>query len=209
MVEGYAFFVGKYPDPVYDFPGAYSGPTDTLAIVLAGPSSIEIYSSSSITFLLGVSNVFAYATATIFVYPASLLSRILSTVRDVLVSQGLKSGVGQAGGKGFIEGSGITQVGYDRETGEILLMHDVVALPGVQLPSESELVRAAGELVGRTGLVSQRVAFSSVATNAIKAGTGYTIDVKTQRLIARSERQLNATDSQAGEPKPEDGSNRS
>jgi hypothetical protein len=213
VVEGYSFFVGTDPTPLYDFPGSYSGPTDTLAIVLSGPSTMSIYSAHSITFLLGVSNMFAYATATIFVHPVSLLERILSAtvtaVRNVLGGLGRRPGGGQPGDRGSMTRSAVTQVAYDRQTGKILLMHDVVALRGVQLPSESALVRAAGQLVSRSGLSSEQVAFASVSENAIKAGTEYTIDVKTQRLVAQKERQLSAADSQSEEPRPGDESNRS
>ena len=202
VVEGYAFFVGKYPEPVYDFPGSYSGPSDTLAIVLAGPSSIAIYSARSITFLLGVSNMFAYATATLFVEPVSLRSRILETVRSALTLLGPKPGAGQVGGKGSISGGAVTQVGYDRQTGKILLMHDVVALPGVRLPNQTELVRAAGQLVSRSGLASQNVAFASVAADAMHVGTKYAIDVKTQRLVIQMEHRLRTADSPTEEPRP-------
>ncbi len=73
LIYGYSFFFENDPDPLYYFPGGYSGPTGTMAIVLAGPGSITIYNARSITFQLGVSNMLAYATATIFVEPVSLL----------------------------------------------------------------------------------------------------------------------------------------
>jgi hypothetical protein len=72
-IQGYSFFFQNDPDPLDDFPGSYSGPTDTMAFVLAGPGSITINNAHSITFELGVSNMFAYATATIFVEPVGLL----------------------------------------------------------------------------------------------------------------------------------------
>jgi hypothetical protein len=204
VVFGYAFFVGSGPDPLYAFPGSYSGPADTLALVLKGPSSIAIYSACSITFLLGVSNMFAYATATLFVEPVGLGARILETVRNALADLGLSRGAGWPGSRGSISGSAVTQVGYDRQTGKILLMHDVIALPGVQLPNETELIRAAGQLVSKSGLASQNVAFASVSTNAMQAGAEYRIDVETQRLVIQMEHQLSTEDSQTEKPRPGD-----
>lgn len=81
LIHGYSFFFQTDPNP---FPGGYSGPTDTMAIVLAGPGSITINNAHSITFELGVSNMFAYATATIFVEPVGLLQRLLTTAVDAV-----------------------------------------------------------------------------------------------------------------------------
>ena len=125
LIYGYSFFFQTERDPLYDFPGSYSGPIDTMDIVLAGPGSITMNNAHSITLQLGVSNMFAYATATIFVERVGLLQRLLTTVVDT-VGNGPR--IALAGAANQPGGDAVTHVGYDRRTGEILKRHDAVAV---------------------------------------------------------------------------------
>jgi hypothetical protein len=180
-IQGYSFFFQNDPDPLDDFPGSYSGPTDTMAFVLAGPGSITINNAHSITFELGVSNMFAYATATIFVEPVGLLQRLLTTVVDAVRNRPRVTLAGAAGQPG---GDSVTHVAYDRRTGEIFKLHDAVAAGGVRLPGEAELARISARLFSGSPVASEHLAITSVYGRALDIGGQYRIDLKTQRLIA-------------------------
>jgi hypothetical protein len=183
LIQGYSFFFQTDPDPLYDFPGSYSGPTDTMAIVLAGPGSITINNAHSITFELGVSNMFAYATATIFVEPVGLLRRLLTTAVDAVRN---RPQISLAGAAEQPRGDSVSHVAYDRRTGEILKLHDAVAVRGVRLPGEAELARISARLFSGSPVASEHVATTSVYGRALDVGGQYRIDPKTQRLIAGS-----------------------
>jgi hypothetical protein len=180
LILGYSFFFQTEPDPLYDFPGRYSGPTDTMAIVIAGPGSITIQNAHSITFQLGVSNMFAYATATIFVEPVGLLQRLLTTVVDAIR---IRPRVALAGTAAQPSGDSVTHVAYDRRTGEILKLHDAVAVGGVRLPGEAELARVSATLFSDSPVASEHLAITSVSGHALDVGGQYRIDLKTQRPL--------------------------
>jgi hypothetical protein len=181
LIHGYSFFFQTDPDPLYDFPGSYSGPTDTMAIVLAGPGSITINNAHSITFELGVSNMFAYATATIFVEPVGLLQRLLTTAVDAVRN---RPQIALAGAADHPGGDSVSHVAYDRRTGEILKLHDAVAVRGVRLPGEAELARVSARLFSGSPVASEDLAIASVYGHALDVGGQYRIDLKTERLIA-------------------------
>jgi hypothetical protein len=181
LIEGYSFFFQTEPDPLYAFPGSYSGPTDTMAIVLAGPGSITINNAHSITFQVGVSNMFAYATATIFVERVGLLQRLLTTAVEAVSA---RSRSALAGAVDPARGNTLTHVAYDPRTGEILQLHDAVAVRGVRLPEESELARVSARLFSGSPLASDHLAIASVSGPALEPGSQYSMDLKTQRLIA-------------------------
>ena len=161
---------------MFAFPGGYSGPTDTIDIVLAGPGSITMNNAHSITFQLGVSNMFAYATATIFVEPVGLLLRLLTTVVDV-VRNGPRLALARAPDRPG--GDSVTHLGYDRRTGEILQRHDAVAVRGVRLPEEAELARVSARLFSGSPLASEHLAITSVHGQALNVGDQIPIDQKT------------------------------
>ena len=159
VISGYSFFVQADPKPLFAFPGSYSGPTDTMAIVLAGPSSVTIDNAHSITFQLGVSNMFAYATATIFVEPVSLLQRLVKTVLDAVR---IRPSFAQGGSAAQQGEESVTHVAYDRRTGEILELHDAVAAGGARLPDAAELARVSADLFSRSRVASEHLAITSV-----------------------------------------------
>ena len=173
LIRGYSFFFQADPDPLYDFPGSYSGRTDTMAIVIAGPGSITIQNAHSITFQLGVSNMFAYATVTIFVEPVGLLQRLLKTVVNAIRIRPRVALAGTADSE--------THVAYDRRTGEILKLHDAVAVGGVRLPGEAELARVSARLFSDSSVASEHVAITSVSGHALDGQ--FCIDLKTQRSL--------------------------
>jgi len=180
LINGYSFFFQTDPDPLYDFPGSYSGPTDSIGIVLAGPGSITINNAHSITFELGVSNMFAYATATIFVEPVGLLQRLLTTAVDAVRN---RPRVALASAPDQSRQDSVTHVAYDQRTGEILKLHDAIALRGVRLPDETELARISARLFSGSPVVSEHLAVTPIYGHALNVGGQNRIDLKTQRLI--------------------------
>lgn len=167
LIFGYSFFFQAEPDPLNYSPGAYSGPTDTMAIMIAGPGSVTFQNARSITFQLGVSNMFAYATATVFVEPVGLLQRLLATVVDAIR---IRPRVALAG-----TADQSTHVAYDRRTGEVLKLHDAVAIGDVRLPGEEELARVSARLFSDSSVSSENVAITSVSEHTL-AGR-YRIDL--------------------------------
>lgn len=167
IVSSYSFYSRATPDPLYVFPGAYSGPTDTLAILLAGPSSVTVGSARSITFMLGVSNMFAYATATIFAEPANLLDGIVKAVADALRVFPRLAGAQAADPRAA---GAMTHLVYDRRTGDVLEQHDAVAVPGVRLPESAELARISAELARRAGGASEHLEITAVPSHLLTSG---------------------------------------
>jgi hypothetical protein len=79
-----------------------------------------------------------------------------------------------------------TRVIYDRETGEILHVHQSVALPEIKLPGEDELRASAIDLASKmTGRPVQQMDVISVREEELKAGTKYIVNVQDKRLVVR------------------------
>jgi hypothetical protein len=180
IVYDYSFFFHSDPDPLYYAPGAYSGPSDSMAIVLAGPSAATFGNANKITFMVGVSNMFAYATAIMFVTPPGLLQRLLTNATEAVRRiAGYSSDRSQQ--------TSATQIAYDRRTGQIVARHDAIALPGVRLPAEPHLNRLAANLITDAHAASEHLELISVPPDTfhpddIKAGRRFRIDLVTKRL---------------------------
>jgi hypothetical protein len=180
VVFGLSFFFQLEPEPLYTFPGSHSGPIDSMAMLLAGPSSILSYNAHSITFELQASNMFAYATATIFVEPVGLLQRLLATTVDA-IRIGPRTALARAPEQA--PAGSIAHVAYDRRTGEIVQVHEAVAAPGVYLPSESELSKLAGRLFSRGSALPDHIATTAIGRHTMRPGHHYRIDPSSQRLL--------------------------
>lgn len=164
-IQSYSFFSPATPDPLYVSPGAYSGPTDSLAIVLAGPSAVSVGSVHSITFQLGVSNMFAYATATIFAEPLGLFEGAVRTFLDAIrIVPRLDRGAA-ADTRGALMA---THVVYDLRTGDVLGRHDAVAVGGARLPDAARLAQHSAELLGPACAVSQHLAVTSLHAHMLE-----------------------------------------
>ena len=64
---------------------------------------------------------------------------------------------------------------YDRRTGEILKLHDAVAVPGVRLPGEAELARVSARLFSASPVASEHLSITSVYGHALHDGRQYRI----------------------------------
>ena len=91
------------------------------------------------------------------------------------------------GDEGSRTSSGVdTRVIYDRETGEILHVHQALAVPGVKLPDESELKAAALDLASQTtGRPVEQMDVLSVREEELRPRTRYQVNVQDRRLVAR------------------------
>ena len=79
-----------------------------------------------------------------------------------------------------------TRVVYDRETGEILHIHQAVVLPGVKFPDENELRASAIDLASRsTGTSGEQMDVIRVREEDLKAHTKYKVDVQNKCLVIR------------------------
>jgi hypothetical protein len=79
-----------------------------------------------------------------------------------------------------------TRVIYDRETGEILHIHQAVVLPGVRFPDENELRASAIDLASRnTGTSREQLDVIRVQEEDLKTNTKYQVDVQNKCLIVR------------------------
>ncbi len=74
----------------------------------------------------------------------------------------------------------MTHVAYDRRTGEILKLHDAVAIGGVRLPGEAELARVSAGLFRDSPVASEHLAVTSVYGQVLDVGGQYRIDLKTE-----------------------------
>src|ERR1700732_1521412 len=78
-----------------------------------------------------------------------------------------------------------TRVIFDRETGEILHIHQAVALPGIKFPDENKLRASAVDLASRTtGRPVQQMDVLSVREEELKTGTKYKVNVQNKCLVA-------------------------
>lgn len=76
-----------------------------------------------------------------------------------------------------------TRVIYDRQTGEILHIHQAVALPGVKLPHENELRASAVDVAIRTtGRSVQQMDVLSVREEELKTGIKYKVNAQSKCL---------------------------
>jgi hypothetical protein len=78
-----------------------------------------------------------------------------------------------------------TRVIYDRVTGEILHIHQAVALPGIKLPDENELRASAIKLASRlTGSAADRMDVLFIREEELKSRIKYKVNVQTKCLVA-------------------------
>jgi hypothetical protein len=78
------------------------------------------------------------------------------------------------------------RVVYDRETGEILHVHQAIALAGIKLPNEDVLRTSAVELASRmTGRPVQQLDAVAVREEQLETGTKYKVNVQNKSLVAQ------------------------
>ncbi len=78
-----------------------------------------------------------------------------------------------------------TRVIYDRETGEILHVHQALAVPGAKLPDERELQYSALDLASQmTGRPAEQMAVLSVREEELNSRIRYKVNVHDRRLVA-------------------------
>lgn len=77
-----------------------------------------------------------------------------------------------------------TRVVYDRETGEILHIHQAAALGGRRLPSEAELRAAAIDVASKiTGISGQQMDVIQVRDEDLIPHTTHVVDIQSRRLV--------------------------
>jgi len=79
-----------------------------------------------------------------------------------------------------------TRVIYDRETGEILHVHQAIALPGIKFPDENELRASAIDVASRmTGRPVEQMDVLCVREEELKTGAKYKVNVQNKCLVAK------------------------
>jgi hypothetical protein len=87
----------------------------------------------------------------------------------------------------FLKTSRKTMIVYDTSTGKIIHVHEVLALPGVTLPSESELESQARNMAEKsTGRTMTQAAVMHVRREDIKPDFHYEVDVKNKVLTPKN-----------------------
>lgn len=81
-----------------------------------------------------------------------------------------------------------TRIVYDRETGEIIHIHQALALPGGKLPDENELRCSAIDLASReTGTSGEKMDVIRIREDDLNNNTKYSVDVKKKCLVITSD----------------------
>jgi hypothetical protein len=79
-----------------------------------------------------------------------------------------------------------TRIVYDRETGEIIHVHQSVVLAGVKFPDEHELRASAVDLASKsTGKSGEQMDVLSVREEDLDAATQYKVDVQNRCLVIK------------------------
>jgi hypothetical protein len=79
-----------------------------------------------------------------------------------------------------------TRVVYDRQTGDILHVHQFISLPGVLLPNAAELSAVACDLASRiTGKSIEHMGVLAVEEDELKNDANYRVDVTNACLVAQ------------------------
>jgi hypothetical protein len=77
-----------------------------------------------------------------------------------------------------------TRVIYDRQSGEILHVHQAVSLPGIKFPDENELKASAMDLASRaTGRHVHQMDVLTVQEEELKPGTRYKVNLRDKCLV--------------------------
>ncbi len=160
---------------------------DPLRLV-KGISQYTLNNAASVTFGVTVTNMFAFANCTVFVYESASLADILFTpirfVRDLVTGIGIPK-------SGAIKKSGSSQMArtktgfvYDRETGEILHIHEVMLMQGGKLPDEKDLKASAIAVAGKFINRSEAQLDAIFVQEELVPGKKYHVDVQGKRLIS-------------------------
>lgn len=79
-----------------------------------------------------------------------------------------------------------TRVIYNRETGEILHIHQASTLPGGRLPGEDELIACAIDVASRsTGVSGEQMDVIRVREEDLTPKIKYMVDVQSKRLVSQ------------------------
>lgn len=78
----------------------------------------------------------------------------------------------------------ITKVVYDKATGDIVHTHQVMALPGVQIPSGIDIDAQARVLASRiSGKSEEELDVLNVQPEQVRSDAAYAVDLDTNRLV--------------------------
>jgi hypothetical protein len=156
--------------------------------LIKGLSQDTFNNASSVTFGVTVTDMFVFANCTVFVYQstsvADILFRPIRFLRDLLagISTTKDGPIKKSGSSQMTE----TETGlvYDRETGEILHVHEVTLMQGGKLPNEKDLKASVISLtrksINRPG-TDMDVIF---VQEELVPGKKYRVDVQGKRLFS-------------------------
>jgi hypothetical protein len=148
----------------------------------AGVSQYSLNDVVSVTFGLLVSNMFANATCTVFVYQSqSLVDVVLRPARFLagLITGREPQDPGQMQGQ-----QAQTAIVYSNETGRIVHIHQSTRIHGASLPAESQLRSSALVLAGASMAKPEPDLDVLVISEELSPQKRYAVDTREKRLIA-------------------------
>ncbi len=156
--------------------------------LIKGVSQYTFSNAVSVTFGVTVTNMFAFANCTVFIYESKSLVDILFTpirfVRDWVTGSGTsKSDAIKKLGSSEMAGTE-TGLVFDRETGGILHIHEVMVMQGGKLPDEEELKVSAIALAGKSTKKPEAQLDAIFVQEELVPGKKYHVDVQGKRLVS-------------------------